>query len=82
MFGCDVCDMVGDLHQFVAAIIGLDDDALPRLGDMMLEAHDYLIRADQRNLAKFKDLTQFLRENVTKHAADAPPAPPSPRPPT
>jgi len=37
--------------------------------DLMLEAHDSLIRADQRNLAKFKDLTQFLRENVAKRQA-------------
>lgn len=42
--------------------------------DLMLEAHDSLIRADQRNLAKFKDLTQFLRENVARRqAADKPP---------
>jgi anti-sigma B factor antagonist len=47
--------------------------------DLMLEAHDYLIRADQRNLAKFKDLTQFLRKNATKHTADAPPVPSSQR---
>jgi anti-anti-sigma regulatory factor len=42
--------------------------------DLMLEAHDSLIRADQRNLAKFKDLTQFLRENVAKrNETDKPP---------
>lgn len=34
--------------------------------DLMLEAHDNLIRADQRNLAKFKDLTSFLREKADK----------------
>lgn len=34
--------------------------------DLMLEAHDNLIRADNRNLAKFKDLTTFLRENADK----------------
>lgn len=46
--------------------------------DLMLEAHDNLIRADQRNLAKFKDLTQFLRDNVAKRAAQqTPPPPPS-----
>jgi anti-anti-sigma regulatory factor len=44
--------------------------------DLMLEAHDNLIRADQRNLAKFKDLTQFLRDNVAKRAAANPPPPP------
>ncbi len=34
--------------------------------DLMLEAHDNLIRADGRNLAKFKDLTSFLREKTGK----------------
>jgi len=38
--------------------------------DLMLEAHDNLIRADQRNLAKFKDITSFLREKVDKRAGD------------
>jgi anti-anti-sigma regulatory factor len=38
--------------------------------DLMLEAHDNLIRADRRNLAKFKDLTSFLREKADKQAAD------------
>jgi len=32
--------------------------------DLMLEAHDNLMRADPRNFAKFKDLTSFLREKV------------------
>lgn len=35
--------------------------------DLMLEAHDSLIQADVRNLAKFKDLTSFLRDRVEKH---------------
>jgi anti-sigma B factor antagonist len=34
--------------------------------DLMLDAHESLIRADQGNLAKFKDLTSFLREKVDK----------------
>ena len=34
--------------------------------DLMLEAHDNLIQADRRNLAKFKDLTSFLREKTEK----------------
>lgn len=34
--------------------------------DLMLEAHDNLIQADSRNLAKFKDLTAFLRERGAK----------------
>ena len=44
--------------------------------DLMLEAHDNLIRADNRNLAKFKDLTNFLRERVEKR--DPEPAPDKP----
>jgi anti-sigma B factor antagonist len=36
--------------------------------DLMLEAHDNLIRADQRNVDRFQDLTQFLRKNVEKRA--------------
>jgi anti-sigma B factor antagonist len=34
--------------------------------NLVLEAHESLIRADQRNLAKFKELTSFLREKVDK----------------
>jgi anti-anti-sigma factor len=34
--------------------------------DLMLEAHDNLIQADARNLAKFKDLTSFLRDRAEK----------------
>ena len=51
----------------------LPDSDITRLGKplskgdtagLMLEAHESLIRADQRNSAKFKDLTTFLREKV------------------
>lgn len=38
--------------------------------NLMLEAHDNLIRADRRNLAKFKDLTSFLREKADQQAAE------------
>jgi anti-sigma B factor antagonist len=38
--------------------------------DLMLESHDNLIRADQGNLAKFKDLTSFLREKVDKRGGE------------
>ena len=34
--------------------------------DLMLEAHDNLIQADGRNLAKFKDLTTTLRNRTGK----------------
>ncbi len=34
--------------------------------ELMLEAHDNLVRADGRNLAKFKDLTAYLREKIDK----------------
>jgi hypothetical protein len=32
--------------------------------DMMLEAHNNLVKADQRNREKFKDLSAFLREKA------------------
>ena len=34
--------------------------------DLMLEAHDNLVRADQRNAPRFRDLRKFLRESVDK----------------
>jgi anti-anti-sigma regulatory factor len=34
--------------------------------DLMIEAHDNLIRADERNATKFKELTRFLREAVER----------------
>lgn len=34
--------------------------------DLMIEAHDNLIRADERNATKFKELTRFLREAVDR----------------
>ena len=34
--------------------------------DLMLEAHDNLVRADQRNSPRFRDLRKFLRESVEK----------------
>ena len=42
--------------------INKDDTA-----DLMLEAHENLIRADKRNEPKFKDLTRFLRERAEHH---------------
>ena len=56
VLGSDVCHVVGDLRQFVAAIIRLDDDALPCLGDVMLEAHHFL---EAERLAEFSG--QFHR---------------------
>jgi len=41
--------------------------------DLMLEAHDNLIRADQRNVARFKDLTRILREDVEKRSSSKKP---------
>jgi anti-sigma B factor antagonist len=58
----------------------LPDSDLTQLGkplakaetaDLMLEAHDNLVRADERNLAKFKDLTTFLREKIDKRSGEA-----------
>jgi anti-sigma B factor antagonist len=34
--------------------------------DLMIEAHDNLIRADERNAPKFRELTRFLREAVER----------------
>ena len=42
VLGRDVRHVVGDLHQFGAAVVGLDDDALLRLGNVMLEADHFL----------------------------------------
>ena len=36
----------------------------------MLEAHDNLVRCDDRNAPKFKDLTKFLREKIERRDAD------------
>jgi anti-sigma B factor antagonist len=38
--------------------------------ELMLEAHGNLVRADQRNAAKFQDLTSFLREKVDKRRGE------------
>jgi anti-sigma B factor antagonist len=37
--------------------------------DLMLEAHDNLVRCDERNAPKFKDLTRFLREKIERRNA-------------
>jgi hypothetical protein len=49
-----------DIAQ-IAKPLNKDDTA-----DLMLEAHESLIRADHRNEPKFKDLTSFLRDKVEK----------------
>jgi len=41
--------------------------------DLMLEAHDNLTEADERNIPKFKDLTKFLRENIARRRGGPPP---------
>jgi anti-sigma B factor antagonist len=38
--------------------------------DLMLEAHDDLVRCDDRNAPKFKDLTKFLREKIERRNTD------------
>jgi anti-sigma B factor antagonist len=40
--------------------------AKSEVADLMLEAHDNLIRADGRNQAKFKDVTAVLRARATE----------------
>jgi anti-anti-sigma factor len=42
--------------------------------DLMLEAHESLIRADHRNEPKFKDLTKFLRDKVEKRKENETPS--------
>jgi anti-sigma B factor antagonist len=34
--------------------------------DLMIEAHDNLIRADERNASRFKELTRFLRDAIER----------------
>jgi len=38
--------------------------------NLMLEAHDNLVRVDDRNQARFKDVTAILRERAAKAAND------------
>ena len=38
MLGRDIGDMIRQLDQFLPPVVGLFDDRLPRLGDVMLEA--------------------------------------------
>ena len=38
--------------------------------ELMLECHENLAKADKRNVAKFKDLTTFLRDRVDKPNAE------------
>jgi len=46
--------------------------AKSEVANLMLEAHDNLIRADGRNQAKFKDVTTVLRARVDQCAAEKP----------
>jgi anti-anti-sigma regulatory factor len=36
--------------------------------DLMIEAHTNLIRADERNASRFKELTRFLRQSVERRS--------------
>ena len=38
--------------------------------DLMIEAHDNLVRIDQRNTPRFKELARFLRETVERRHAN------------
>ncbi|MGD0058570.1 MAG: STAS domain-containing protein [Verrucomicrobiia bacterium] len=49
-----------DLTQFTHP---LDKD---ETADLMIEAHDNLVRADERNAPKFRELTRFLRDAVQR----------------
>ena len=46
--------------------------AKSEVANLMLEAHDNLIRADGRNQAKFKDVTTVLRARADQRAAEKP----------
>jgi len=41
--------------------VGKDETA-----DLMIEAHDNLVRADERNAPKFRELTRFLQERAER----------------
>jgi hypothetical protein len=45
VLGGDVGDVVGQFHQLLPPVVGLAHDALPRLGNVMLEAH-HLLKAE------------------------------------
>ena len=57
---------------------GSDLSTMPRAGDpldravLMLECHEYLCRIDRRNEEKFRDVKQFLREDIARHQSDQP----------
>lgn len=43
-----------------------DESSQRETAEMMLEAHEDLVRASPENLPRFKDVLSFLREDVTK----------------
>ena len=43
---------------------------------LMLECHEYLCRLDERNENKFRDVKQFLREDIARHNPGPPPKEP------
>jgi anti-anti-sigma factor len=47
-----------------------------QMATLMLEAHDNLAAADQRNQPRFRDLTEFLRERIEQRRADEKGEPP------
>ncbi len=60
--------MVGEFEQFVAAVVGLDDDMLEGLGDVMLKADDLL---EAEFLAELGcDLHRFVIDRVAPIEAD------------
>jgi anti-anti-sigma regulatory factor len=76
LFGIETGPSVVTRHQSPLEFQRLpDSDTIPvghpvnkdETADLMLEAHENLIRADKRNEPKFKDLTRFLRERAEQH---------------
>jgi anti-anti-sigma regulatory factor len=39
---------------------------------VMLESHEYLCKVDERNESKFKDVKQFLRQDIARHTRRPP----------
>jgi hypothetical protein len=82
LFGCGPGGAVAPYEGPADAVFeSLPDSDLSRLtkplnktdtANLMLEAHDNLIRADSRNLGRFKELTTFLRDRVETPQARPP----------
>src|SRR5450759_853285 len=64
----DVGHVVGERHELLAAVVRLQDDALPRLGDVVLEADDVLEAECPPDLGR--DLQRLVVRRVAPVEAD------------